>query len=58
VITVHSHIHLLGCVGGASSITTIDIAVAGSSIIVALFGQWGAIRLPLALLLRGLLLRY
>lgn len=58
VITVRSLIHMLLPDGGAHSIATIDIAVAGGSNIVALFGQWGASQLLLALLLWVLLLRY
>ncbi len=59
VITVRSGIHLLAPDGGAQSIATIDVvAVAGGSNIVAVFGQWGAIQLLLALLLWVLLLRW
>ena len=58
VITVRSSIHLLAPDGGAQSIATIDVAVAGGSNIVAVFGQWGAIQLVLALLLWVLLLRW
>lgn len=58
VITVRSCIHLLTPDGGAQSIATIDIAVAGGANIVALFGQWGAIQLLLAALLWVLVLRW
>ena len=58
VITVRSLIHMILPDGGAHSIATIDISVAGGQNIVALFGQWGAIQLLLALLLWVLLLRY
>lgn len=59
VITVRSCIHLLAPDGGAQSIATIDVAaVAGGPNIVAIFGQWGAIQLLLALLLWVLLLRW
>lgn len=58
VITVRSLIHLAAPDGGAHSIATIDVAVAGGSNIVAIFGQWGAIQLLLALLLWVLVLRY
>jgi hypothetical protein len=44
--------------GGAHSIATIDLSVAGGSNIVAIFGQWGAIQLLLAGLLWVLLSRY
>lgn len=58
VITVRSFIHLLAPDGGAQSIATIDVAVAGGPNIVALFGQWGAIQLLLAGLLWVLVLRW
>jgi len=57
-ITVRSLIHLLLPDGGAQSIATIDVHVAGGSDIVAMFGQWGAIQLLLAGLLWTLLLRW
>lgn len=57
-ITVRSLIHLLLPDGGARSIATIDVAVAGGPNIVAMFGQWGAIQLLLAGLLWVLLLRW
>lgn len=58
VVTVRSCIHLFSADGGAQSIATIDVAVDGGSNIVAMFGQWGAIQLLLALLLWVLLLRW
>jgi hypothetical protein len=58
VVTARSLIHLLSPDGGAHSIATIDISVEGGGNIVALFGQWGAIQLLLALLLWVLLIRY
>jgi hypothetical protein len=58
VITVRSSIHLFSGDGGAQSIATIDINVAGGDNIIAVFGQWGATQLLLALLLWVLLLRY
>src|SRR4029079_2145848 len=57
-ITVRSLIHMLLPDGGAQSIATIDVQVAGGSNIVAMFGQWGAIQLLLAGLLWALLLRW
>jgi len=57
-ITVRSCIHLFSADGGAQSIATIDTRVAGGANIVAIFGQWGATQLLLALLLWVLLLRY
>lgn len=58
LITVRSSIHLFAPDGGAHSIATIDISIAGGANIVALFGQWGAIQLVLAALLWVLLIRY
>jgi len=58
VITVRSCIHLFSADGGAHSIATIDTHVAGGNNIIAVFGQWGATQLLLALLLWVLLLRY
>lgn len=58
LITARSLIHVLAPDGGAQSIATIDVSVAGGSNIIAIFGQWGAIQLLLALLLWVLLLRY
>jgi hypothetical protein len=58
VITARSFVHLLSSDGGAQSIATMDINVAGGSNIVAIFGQWGASQLLLALLLWVLLLRW
>jgi hypothetical protein len=57
-VTVRSCIHLFSADGGAQSIATIDTNVAGGDNIVAVFGQWGATQLLLALLLWILLLRY
>jgi hypothetical protein len=57
-ITVRSCIHIFLPDGGAHSIATIDISVAGGSNIVGLFGQWGAIQLLLVGLLWLLILRY
>ena len=56
--TARSCIHLLAPDGGAQAIATIDIAAAGGPNVVALFGQWGAIQLLLALLLWVLVLRW
>ncbi len=58
VITVRSCIHLFSADGGAQSIATIDTDVAGGDNIIAVFGQWGATQVLLALLLWVLLLRY
>jgi ribosomal protein S18 acetylase RimI-like enzyme len=58
LVTGRSLVHLLAEDGGATSIATIDTSVEGGSNIIALFGQWGASQLLLALLLWVLLLRY
>jgi hypothetical protein len=58
MITVRSFIHMVAPDGGAQSIATIDVSVAGGANIIAIVGQWGAIQLLLALLLWVLLLRY
>jgi hypothetical protein len=58
VLTVRSLIHLLAPDGGAGTIATMDVGVEGGTNLVALFGQWGAVQLLLALLLWVLLLRY
>ena len=58
VIVARSLVHLFAPDGGASSIATIDIDVEGGANIVAIFGQWGAIQLLLALVLVTLLVRY
>jgi len=54
-MTVRSCIHLFSSDGGAQSIATIDINVLGGNNIIAVFGQWGATQLLLALLLWVLL---
>ncbi len=58
LLTVRSLIHLFATDGGAQTIATIDTTVAGGENIIALFGQWGAIQLLLAVVLWVLLLRY
>ena len=58
VLTVRSLIHLFAVDGGAESIATIDTTVSGGKNVIALFGQWGAIQLLLAVVLWVLLLRY
>ena len=58
VMVVRSCIHLFSADGGAHSIAGIDTSVAGGDNIIAIFHQWGAIQLILALFLSLLLLRY
>ena len=57
-VIVRSWIHLFSADGGAQSIAGIDISVAGGSNIVAIFHQWGAIQLILAVLLLVIFFRY
>ncbi len=61
-ITARSLIHLFLPDGGAHSIATIDLSVAGGANLnivgSGLFGQWGAIQLLLVGLMWTLLLRY
>ncbi len=58
VMVVRSCIHLVAPDGGARSIAGIDTSVAGGENIIAIFHQWGAIQLILAVFLLLLLLRY
>jgi hypothetical protein len=58
VAIARSLVHLLSADGGAQSIAGIDIAVEGGNNIVALFHQWGAIQLILAVVLAVLFTRY
>jgi hypothetical protein len=58
VMVVRSSIHLFAPDGGAQSIAGIDTSVEGGDNIIAIFHQWGAIQLILALLLLVLFFRY
>ena len=58
VMVVRSCIHLFAADGGAQSIAGIDTSVEGGDNIIAIFHQWGAIQLILAVLLFVLFLRY
>lgn len=58
VMVVRSCIHLFAPDGGAQSIAGIDISVEGGDNIIAIFHQWGAIQLILAILLLVLFFRY
>jgi hypothetical protein len=53
-----SSIHLFSSDGGANGIAGIDISVAGGDNIIAIFHQWGATQLLLALFLSLLFIRY
>ena len=58
VMVVRSCIHLFAPDGGAQSIAGIDASVEGGDNIIAIFHQWGAIQLILAVLLFVLFFRY
>jgi hypothetical protein len=58
VMVARSSIHLFASDGGAQSIAGIDTFVEGGDNIIAIFHQWGAIQLILALLLFVLFFRY
>ena len=58
VMVVRSCIHLFAADGGAQSIAGIDTSVEGGDNIIAIFHQWGAIQLILAILLLVLFFRY
>ena len=58
VMVVRSCIHLFAADGGAHSIAGIDTSVEGGDNIIAIFHQWGAIQLILAVLLFVLFFRY
>lgn len=56
--TIRSLIHIFAPDGGANVIAGINIEVQGGANIVALFGQWGAMQLMLALLYWVVIFRY
>ena len=58
VAVARSCIHFFAEDGGAESIAGVDTSVAGGENIIAIFHQWGAIQLILALLLSLLFFRY
>ena len=58
VMVVRSCIHLFAADGGAQSIAGIDTSVEGGNNIIAIFHQWGAIQLILAVLLLVLFFPY
>ena len=58
VMVARSCIHLFASDGGAQSIAGIDVSVEGGNNIIAIFHQWGAIQLILAILLLVLFFRY
>ena len=58
VMVMRSCIHLFAADGGARSIAGIDTSVEGGNNIIAIFHQWGAIQLILAVLLLVLFFSY
>ena len=58
VMVARSCIHLFASDGGAQSIAGVDTSVEGGENIIAIFHQWGAIQLILAILLLVLFFRY
>jgi hypothetical protein len=58
VMVVRSCIHLFAPDGGAQSIASIDTSVEAGDNIIAIFHQWGAIQLILAILLLVLFFGY
>ncbi len=58
VMVVRSCIHLFASDGGAHRIAGVDTSVEGGNNIIAMFHQWGAIQLILAVLLYVLFFRY
>lgn len=58
VSTIRSLIHIFAPDGGAYSIAGIDISVHGGTNIVAIFAQWGALQLLLALFYWLAIFRY
>ena len=58
VMVARSCVHLFAPNGGAQSIAGIDTSVEGGDNIIAIFHQWGAIQLILAILLFVLFFRY
>ena len=58
VSTVRSLIHIFAPDGGANSIAGIAVDVEGGANIIAIFAQWGAVQLLLALLFWLVILRY
>jgi predicted signal transduction protein with EAL and GGDEF domain len=58
ISTVRSLIHIFAADGGAHSIAGISVNVAGGTNIIAMFAQWGASQLILALVYWFVILRY
>jgi hypothetical protein len=58
VSSVRSLVHILAPDGGASTIAALAVGVAGGGNIIAVFGQWGASQLILAVFYWLVILRY
>ena len=58
ISTIRSLIHLLAPDGGAMSIAGINVELAGGANIIAIFAQWGASQLVLALIYWMVIVRY
>lgn len=58
IMVVRSCIHLFSSDGGAERIAGVDTSVEGGNNIIAMFHQWGAIQLLLAVVLVALFFRY
>ena len=58
VSTIRSLIHVIAPDGGAHSIAGIDVTVQGGANIIAIFAQWGALQLLLALFYWLAIFRY
>jgi hypothetical protein len=58
ISTIRSSIHMLAPDGGAMSIAGINVELAGGTNIIAIFAQWGASQLVLALIYWVVIVRY
>jgi hypothetical protein len=56
--TVRAGIHMLAPDGGAHSIAGLDVDVEGGRNLIALFGQWGAVQMLLAVIYWAVILRH
>jgi hypothetical protein len=56
--TVRAGIHMLAPDGGAHSIAGLDVDVEGGQNLIALFGQWGAVQMLLAVIYWAVILRH
>ncbi len=56
--TGRAAIHMLASDGGAHSIAGLDVEVEGGQNLIAIFGQWGAVQMLLALIYWAVILRH